>query len=115
MQRVNRFQVSFLVAGAILLLAAATAGAATFVADEPGSALVPIDDAGDVIKLIQGQQELLWVSLTGPVTQVAVWGWPVSDGEVELGGGMSVTRLDGGAASGIVETPDPPSAISFSY
>jgi hypothetical protein len=62
---------------------------------------------------VQGNEHTLWVSLAGPVTQVTVWGWPVSEGEVELGGGMSITRLDGGTTSGIIDTGDKPRAASF--
>jgi hypothetical protein len=37
----------------------------------------------------------------------------VSDGEVELGGGLSITRLDGETDSGIIDTGGKPRAVSF--
>jgi hypothetical protein len=113
MQRVDRIRTPILIAFALLALAAASMTTARFVADQPGADLNPIADAGELISLIQGQEHLFWASLSGPVTQVTVWGWPVSDGEVELGGGMSITRLDGGSDSGIIDTGDKPRAVSF--
>jgi hypothetical protein len=113
MQRVERVRIPVLVVAALLVLAAASLTTARFAADHPGGDLNPIESAAEAISLVQGNEHVLWVSLTGPVTQVTVWGWPVSDGEVELGGGMSLTRLDGGTTSGIIDTADKPKAVSF--
>ncbi|HUF95961.1 MAG TPA: hypothetical protein VMO52_07750 [Acidimicrobiia bacterium] len=113
MQRVERIRTPILMAVALLALAAASMTTARFVADHPGADLNPIADAGELISLIQGQEHLFWSSQSGPVTQITVWGWPVSDGEVELGGGISITRLDGGTNSGIINTGDKPRAVSF--
>ncbi|MEX1037892.1 MAG: hypothetical protein WDZ96_03440 [Acidimicrobiia bacterium] len=114
MQRVDgaaRFPL--MIAAALLVLGVASMTTARFVADQPGGHLRPIADAGELVSLIQGQEHILWVSLSGPVTQVTVWGWPESDGEVELGGGMSLTRLDGGTESGILTHDDRPRAVEF--
>lgn len=111
MQRVGGFRAPLVIA-TMLALVATTTVSARFVADDPGADLSPIGDAANVIRLIQGQESLLWVSLTGPVTQVTSWGWPVSDGEVELGGGMSITRPDGGE-SGKIEIGEKPMAVTF--
>ncbi len=113
MQKVERARIPLLIVTALLVLAAASLTTARFAADRPGGDLNPIENAAQAISLIQGNEYVLWVSLAGPVTQVTVWGWPVSDGEVELGGGMSLTRLDGGTASGIIDTADKPRAVSF--
>jgi hypothetical protein len=113
MQRVDRLRNPILIAVALLALAVASMTTARFVAEHPGADLNPIGDAGELISLIQGQEHLFWSSLSGPVTQVTVWGWPVSDGEVELGGGLSITRLDGETDSGIIDTGGKPRAVSF--
>lgn len=110
MQGVNRFPVPIAILAAIVALAVATT--ARFGAAEPGADLDPIGDAGRVIHLIQGQESILWVSLVGPVTQVTAWGWPTSDGEVELGGGMTITRPDGGE-SGTIDIGEKPMAVTF--
>ncbi len=113
MQRVERFRIPILVFAALLVLAAASLTSARFAADRPGGDLNPIENAAEFISLVQGTEQISWVSLAGPVTQVTVWGWPVSDGEVELGGGMSLTRLDGGTTSGLIDTGEMPRAVSF--
>jgi hypothetical protein len=113
MQRVERVRIPLLVVAALLVLAAASLTTARFAADRPGGDLNPIETAAEAISLIQGNEHLLWVSLAGPVTQVTVWGWPVSDGEIELGGGMSLTRLEGETTSGIIDTGEKPRAVSF--
>lgn len=113
MQRVESVRIPLLVVAALLVLAAASLTTARFVADSPGGDLNPIESAAGVISLVQTNEEVFWVSLASPVTQVTVWGWPVSDGEVELGGGMSITRLDGGTISGTIDTGDRPKAVSF--
>lgn len=95
------------------MLFAASMTTARFVADQPDGALRPMADAAELVSLTQGQERILWKSLSGPVTQVTVWGWPESDGEVELGGGMSITRLDGGTESGLLTHDDRPRAVEF--
>jgi hypothetical protein len=113
MQRVERVRIPLLVVAALLVLAAASLTTARFAADRPGADLNPIETAAEAISLIQGSEQVLWVSLSGPVTKVTVWGWPVSDGEIELGGGMSITQLDGGSTSGIIDTGEKPRAAEF--
>ncbi len=113
MPRVERVRIPLLIVAALLVLAAASLTTVRFAADRPGGDLNPIENAAEIISLVQGNEQISWVSLAGPVTQVTVWGWPVSDGEVELGGGMSVTRLDGGTTSGILHTGDQPRAAEF--
>ncbi|REK10718.1 MAG: hypothetical protein DWQ40_12620 [Actinobacteria bacterium] len=112
MQRVHTLRTPVAVLATVLALAVASTMSVRFAASEPGADLSPLGDAAKVIHLMQAQETVLWVSLTGPVTQVTTWGWPVSDGEVELGGGMAITRPDGGE-SGTIDIGEKPMAVSF--
>jgi hypothetical protein len=97
---------------ALAVAAAVSLSTVTFTAEAPGGGLEPVGDAAELIRIIQGQDHVFWMSLSGPVTQVAAWGWPVSDGEVELGGGMSITRPDGGQ-NGTIDLGGQPMTVTF--
>ncbi len=113
MQRVvpNLRLIGLLVAG-FFLMAASFSTTARFAADHPGENLEPIGTAGNLISLVQGGHSILWVSSTGPVSQITVVGWPVDDGEVELGGGLTITRPDGGDG-GVLNFAEKPATVAF--
>lgn len=114
MQKVVHPRLAGLVMAGLLALAVSAGTTATFVAERPGGDLQSVGAAEKLISLVQGQEHILWKSLAGPVSYITVRGWPVSDGEVELGGAMSITRPDGGEA-GILEFEDKPMSASFEY
>lgn len=103
------------VAALIAVFALAAAGFATtarYVARAPGENLQPAGNAEQVVSILQGRHHILWTSLTGSVASVAVRGWPVRDGEVELGGALAITRPDSGEA-GIIDFGDKPMSVIF--
>lgn len=113
MQRVvAQFRVVGLLVAGFVLMAASLSATARFAADFPGGDLAPIGNAGSLVSLIQGGNSILWVSTTGPVSQITVLGWPVDDGEVELGGGLTITRPDGGEA-GVINFEEKPATVDF--
>jgi hypothetical protein len=112
MQRVTSIRTIALGLTLLLTVAAGFATSATFQAASPGADLEPVGDAAGVIDLIQGQQHLLWSSLTGTVTSHTTVGWPSSDGDVELGGGLTIERTADGSA-GVIEVADKPMTVSF--
>jgi hypothetical protein len=93
-------------------MAASASLTARFTAEQPGLDLQPIGTAEQLISLVQGQHSILWVSTTGTVSDITVRGWPVDDGEVELGGGLTITRPDGGEA-GVIEFDEKPMTVAF--
>ena len=93
-------------------MAASLPATARFAADRPGGNLEPIGNAGSLVSLVQGGNSILWVSTTGPVSRITVVGWPVGDGEVELGGGLTITRPDGGEA-GVLNFVEKPATVAF--
>lgn len=102
-----------------LLVAAAAAGAAlalavtaTFAAPEPGSDLEPVDGAGQLVAILQGNQTLVWTSLAGPVTWYRIEGWPVESGGNRLGGALVLERPDDGGA-GSIPLAEKPRAVTF--
>jgi hypothetical protein len=102
-----------LVAGA-LLIAASLSTSALFVSTEPGADLEPSGAADQLISLIQGQEHILWTSTAGTVNYVTVTGWPVNDGEVELGGALSITQPDGGEG-GVLDVGEKPMSVEFEF
>jgi len=99
-------------AAAFVVAAASFAVTAEYTARAPGERLQPRAGAADVVSILQGQQHILWTSLTGTVTSVAVRGWPVGNGEVELGGAVAITRPDSGEA-GIIDFGEQPMSVIF--
>lgn len=112
MHKVTSLRLSALIAAALLTLAAGFATTARYVADSPGADLRPVDGAERVVQILQGQQHILWTSLTGSVTSITVRGWPVTSGDVELGGALSITQPDRGDA-GVIDAGEKPMSVEF--
>jgi len=113
MQRVFSLRPVALGLAAALITAAAFSASAVFEAGAPGSNLNPIDGAELVIDLIQGQEHLLWSSLSGNVASLEVVGWPTSDGTHELGGALMIERPEDGLV-GVVDFGEKPMSAEFS-
>ncbi len=99
------------IAGLILLAAGATA-TATFEAPGPNQDLRPIGGAAQVIDLLQSNGAILWTSMAGPVTRIEVQGWPVHDGDVDLGGALVIERPEEPYA-GALNFGEPPMTATF--
>jgi len=84
-----------------MTLGAVFSTTAIFSAATPGANLSPVNGAELVVDLIQGQEHLLWSSLSGTVETVTVVGWPTNDGEHELGGAVLIERPENGLAGTI--------------
>lgn len=95
-----------------LLIAATTTTVATFSASSPGADLNPMRGAEIVIDLIQGQETVLWSSLTGTVTSVHTVGWPSGDDTHELGGAVMLERPENGLI-GVVDLGEKPMSMTF--
>lgn len=95
-------------------MAASLTTTAMFVADQPGADLEPVGAADQLISLIQGQEHILWTSTAGTVSHITVMGWPVHDGDVELGGALSITRPDGGDG-GVIAVGEKPMSVAFEF
>lgn len=94
-----------------VLLAGALATSVSFTAQAPGQPLVPVGAAADVIRLVQGEQSILWTTLSGSVESYRVQGWPSSDGDVELGGAVMLEKVSGDA--GIISLGERPMSLEF--
>lgn len=112
MQRVPSLRIAAPLVAGLLLMAASGSVTAQFAADRPGLDLKPVGTAEQLVSLVQGQNNILWVSTTGTVSDITVRGWPVDDGEVELGGGLIITQPDGGEA-GVIEFDEKPMTVVF--
>jgi hypothetical protein len=97
--------------GAILLVTAGLTASAGFAAPAPGTDLHPIDGAGALVDLVQGQEAILWSSLSGPVTGYTVLGWPTRDDGTELGGALVIERLD--RMAGVIDIGEKPRSVEF--
>ena len=102
---------------AIVAVAAALAVTATavFQAPLPGADLRPTGAAADLIQLVQGSKSILWTSLSGTVVSYTVEGWPSRSGSNELGGAMSMERIDGGSGAGVIDFGEKPMSLSFDF
>ncbi|MEA1903092.1 MAG: hypothetical protein U9N56_06165 [Actinomycetota bacterium] len=98
---------------ALLITAASFSASAVFSAPAPGSNLEPVGGAELLIDLIQGQEHLLWSSLSGNVTSYEVLGWPTSDGEHDLGGALVIERPENGLV-GVIDFGEKPMSAEFS-
>jgi hypothetical protein len=96
---------------ALILGAMALGSTVTFRAPGPGLPLQPLGGAVDVIRLVQGEQSILWTALEGDVDTYRVQGWPVGSGGVELGGAVMIERVSGDA--GIVAFGERPMTLEF--
>lgn len=104
--------VGFGLAG-LLLMGAAGATTAQFLASSPGSDLEPVGGASSLVDLVQSNESVLWSSLSGTIDSYTVLGWPTSQGEIELGGAMVLERPADGSA-GVIDIGEKPMSISFS-
>jgi hypothetical protein len=112
MQNSHLLRLTGLFLAAVMTVAASTGATAQFIASQPGADLEPIGNAESIVSLLQANQKIMWKSLAGPVTSVTVRGWPVSEGEVELGGGLTISRPEDGRA-GVIDFGDNPMSATF--
>jgi hypothetical protein len=96
---------------AFILGAIALGSTVTFQATGPGQPLQPLSGAAEVIRLVQGEQSILWSALEGTVDTYRVQGWPVGSGDVQLGGAVMIERVSGDA--GIVSFGERPMTLEF--
>lgn len=100
------------VAAALLLVAASIGGTVLFRADAPGADLEPVDGAGQIVQVLQGNRTMLWTALSGSVSMYRVEGWPVTIDNNELGGGVVMERPADGMA-GVIDFGDKPKTVTF--
>ena len=100
-----------IVMAALIVGAMALGSAVTFHAVGPGQALQPLGGAADVIRLVQGEQSILWSVVDGVVETYRVQGWPAGSGDVELGGAVMIERVSGDA--GIIAFGERPMTLEF--
>jgi hypothetical protein len=103
---------TMLALAAFAIIAATTTGTAVFEADAPGRDLSPVGGAEALVNLLQSNGALLWTSLAGPVTEITVTGWPVVNGDVELGGALVMERPEDPMA-GTINLGEPPMTATF--
>ncbi len=101
---------SFALAG--LAIALAISMSATFQASRPGADLAPTNGAADLIQILQGNQNVLWTSLSGNVTSYVVQGWPSKTGDTVLGGALMMARPADGSA-GVIVFGEKPMTLEF--
>ncbi len=97
---------------ALLIVAATFPVTATFKSSAPGLGLEPVGGAENLIRLIQGQEHIVWSALTGTVTSYEAVGWPSSAGDVELGGALVIERPADNSA-GVIGFGERPRSLEF--
>ena len=112
MQNVTTSRVAGLAMAAILTIAAAFSATATFESSAPGLDLEPVGGAESLISLIQGQEHILWSTLTGTVTSYQIVGWPSESGNAELGGALRIERPENGS-TGVIDFGEKPMTLEF--
>lgn len=112
MQSVIKLRPTVVVLAALVMAAAGFSTSAAFRADAPGASLEPVGDAGSIIQIVEGQQHLLWTSLTGTVRSHTTIGWPITDGDTELGGALTMERPSDGT-TGVIELSAEPMTVTF--
>lgn len=111
MQRVSAVRTTSL-ALAVLATAMALSASALFQAPRPGADLAPSGGSEKLIQILQGNQNILWTSLSGNVTSYVAQGWPSrSDGD-ELGGALVMERPANGEA-GVIDFGEKPMTLRF--
>jgi hypothetical protein len=96
----------------LLTVAAAFSTSAIFEAPSPGTNVQPVNGAELVIDLIQGQQTLLWSTLSGNVTSYTVLGWPSQVDGQDLGGALMIENPENGEA-GVIAFGEKPMSVEF--
>jgi hypothetical protein len=97
---------------ALVMAAASFAATAVFVADRPGSNLAPVGGADLMIEILQGNQTILWSSVSGSVASYRVEGWPVTIDGNDLGGALVIERpVD--TEAGVIDFVEKPKSLSF--
>jgi hypothetical protein len=112
MQRAIRSRELTVTLAALLIAASTILAPAVFEAAQPGDALDPVGPAGDMIHLLQGSRHIVWSSLGGTVSSYLVEGWPVDDGENQLGGAVMLEKTSGDS-SGVIAFGERPRSLSF--
>jgi hypothetical protein len=97
---------------AVVATALALSAGALFHAPSRGADLAPVGGAETLVRVIQGNQNVLWTSLSGNVTSYVVQGWPSSSGDTELGGAMMMERPTSGGA-GVIDFGEKPMTLRF--
>ena len=97
---------------AVVATALALSAGALFQAPSPGADLAPTGGAEKVIRILQGNQNVLWTSLSGNVTSYVVQGWPSTSGSNELGGALMMERPSEGEA-GVIQFGEKPMTLRF--
>jgi hypothetical protein len=95
-----------------LAIALALSATALFQAPRPGADLDPVGGADNVVQILQGNQNILWTSLSGNVTGYVVQGWPSKTGDTELGGALMMERPANGQA-GVIDFGEKPMTLEF--
>jgi len=111
MRRVITNRLAGLGMAAVLTLTAAGGAVAVFAAGEPGESMSPIGGAGQLIRLTQSNNSVLWTSLAGNVSIVETLGWPSSDGTHDLGGALMIEAPQ--STAGTVNIGEKPMSVTF--
>jgi hypothetical protein len=101
---------SLALVGLAIVLAASTS--ALFQAARPGADLAPTGGSENLVQILQGNQNILWTSLSGSVSSYVVQGWPSKTADVELGGALMMERPANGEA-GVIEFGEKPMTLEF--
>jgi hypothetical protein len=95
-----------------LAIALAVGTSALFQAPRPGVDLAPTGGSESLIQILQGNQNILWTSLSGSVTSFVVQGWPSTTGNSELGGALMLARPANGEV-GVIDFGEKPMSLEF--
>lgn len=97
---------------ALTMVAASFPATTVFVADWPGANLGPIGGADQMIEILQGNQTILWSSLSGSVASYRVEGWPETIDGNDLGGALVIERT-GDTEAGVIDFGEKPRSLTF--
>ena len=111
MPRVPAVRTASLAVAALAAVLALSASA-LFQAPRPGADLVPSGGSENLIQILQGNQNVLWTSLSGNVTSFVVEGWPSQSAGNELGGALVMERPANGEA-GVIDFGEKPMTLRF--
>lgn len=112
MQNAMRIRLLGIGLAGLLTMAAAFSASALFQAPSPGTNVMPINGAELVVDLIQGQETLLWSTLSGNVTGYTVFGWPSQVDGHDLGGALMMENPKSGVA-GVIAFGEKPMSVEF--